>query len=177
MPKFEIIEARPWHVGQIVRIIRREHMDALDRTGANPHRELNAAFASSFVRKAWLVDGKLAALGGVCGSLMETEGVVWIAASKVVRKYPVHFVKATKSYLDQVMTVKTVLRAMILTDDETSLRFACFMGFHPQTGYFADSAQSQEGRKYLVRHIKANEDIHFKIGGGSVVSLAYEEPR
>ena len=75
MPHFEIVEAKAWHCGAMSRLLRQEHAEAIALIGLNSHRELRAVFDESIFRRAWLINGRLAALGGVIGPAASAYGM------------------------------------------------------------------------------------------------------
>ena len=134
MAMFEIIEAKPYHCGQIIRILRHEHAQALRAYGNDFHRKLRTAFDSSAYRRAWLIDGKLAAVGGVTGTLMAPQGFLWLAVSQMATRYRVAMVKEAQAQIDMLLRVKTDLFAVTIVGDKTAQRFARHLGFliqHP----------------------------------------------
>ena len=105
-PRFEIIEAKTRHCGQITRRLRAEHTLALSRTGARTHDELRQCFMDSATRRAWLIDGELSALGGVTGPLMSPYGYVWLAISEKARRYPIQIIQTARAQLSEIMLTK-----------------------------------------------------------------------
>ena len=87
-PRFEVIEAKRFHCGMMTRIMRRSYLTMMAQAGADPHRELRACFDQSAFRKAWMIDGRLAALGGVIGTLASGDGMVWLALSEEATRRP-----------------------------------------------------------------------------------------
>jgi hypothetical protein len=116
-PVFTVIEARPWHCGRMARLLRIEHASAIARLGIDSHRELSSRFGESAFRRAWLIDGELAALGGVTGPQMAAWGFLWLALSERARRYPVAIVKEAKRQLAEIMVVKRELATTILDND------------------------------------------------------------
>lgn len=131
MTEFTITEAKAFHCGQMCRLLRHEHRQALALIGVNSHQELTARFEQSSFRRSWMIDGKLAALGGVTGSPLSSEGFVWLAVSNAATKYPKAIVREARKQLAEIMQTKRELMTAIIDDDETSKRFALFMGFVP----------------------------------------------
>lgn len=129
MPQFEIIEAKPWHCGQMVRMLRQEHAAALAGLGVISHRELNARFEASTFRRAWLIDGKIAGLGGVVGTRLSLSGQIWLALSDEAMKYPTAVVRTAQSQIEEIMQTKRVLVTLLLDEDERAKKFAKFLGF------------------------------------------------
>ena len=129
MTTFQVIEAREYHCGQIVRRLREEHRAAVIGLGVNPHREIRASFDQSAYRRAWLVDGRLAGLGGVTGSLASSQGMIWLALTAHAIKYPIEIVKEARRQLDVISETKRDLVSSLIPGDRTAIRFATMLGF------------------------------------------------
>jgi hypothetical protein len=129
MPRFEVVEGRPWHCGQIVRTLRRDHAEVLSRLGLDAHKMLRACFDDSSFRRAWLIDGRLGAIGGVMGTSASCHGFVWIAFSEEATKYPIEIVREARKQLRGIMSHRHELVTSLVLSDITSVRFAKFLGF------------------------------------------------
>jgi hypothetical protein len=176
MPKFEIVEAKAWHCGAMSRALRMEHQKAVAMIGFNSHREIRAAFDDSSFRKAWLIDGKLAAIGGVTGPALASSGFVWLAFTNAATKYPMAIIKEARRQIAEIMVVKRHLACTILEGDEASARLAIFLGFVPATsdGYVLP-AHSRYGRKEVARQLKEIDEIRKPLGMGYVTIMAYRQ--
>jgi hypothetical protein len=133
MATFEIIEARPYHCGQIVRRLRHDMHSAFFALGVDPHKELRTCFDDSYLRKAWLIDGKLEGLGGVFGGALSSSGYIWLALSQEATRYPVAMVKEARKQMAEIATTKHSLRATVLEQDKAAERFIGRLGFHLRT--------------------------------------------
>ena len=171
MPRFAIVEARPYHCGAMARALRLEHRKAVAVTGYNAHYELAARFRDSAFRRAWMIDGQLAALGGVTGSMIDPAGQVWLALSHRALRYPVHLVREARRQLAEIMTMKHEIATLALGSDDAALRFALFLGFLP-VGSPLRSAQTREGRRMLLRFMDT-PDQRMVVGDGFGVALRY----
>jgi len=129
MATFQIIPAQPWHCGQIVRALRAEQKDAFARLGVDPHKHLRACFDASFLTRAWLIDGALAAVGGIFGSSLSETGYIWLALSQDAMRYPVHAAREARRQLVEALTTKRTLIATSLYGDRTARNFMGFLGF------------------------------------------------
>lgn len=129
MTKFEIIEAREYHCGQIVRRLRENQRVAVMGLGVNPHREIRRNFDLSSVRKAWLVDGQLGAVWGITGPLVATKGYCWLALSERGTRYPIEVVKETRRQIAAIMQTKQEIFTTLLPEDKVAMRFADWLGF------------------------------------------------
>lgn len=125
----ELVEAQPFHCGQIVRRLRPEHAAIMKRIGAPMHRDLRLHFDSSSYRKAWLVDGRLMAVGGVEGPKIASNGMGWLALSSEAPKVGWQFARMALREFDNLFPVKHQIATLILKDDLASVRFAYFLGF------------------------------------------------
>lgn len=166
--KFEVIEGRENHCGQISRQLRAGHRKIVAQFGIDTHRELRARFDDSAIRRAWMIDGQLAALGGVAGPVLASSGFLWLAVSNRAMKYPVAMVRAAREQLDLICVIKRELVTTIMDGDEESKRFAIFLGFSIED---AEPASSKFGRMHLSREMAGAERV--PIGKGSGVVMAY----
>jgi len=124
-----MVEAMEFHCGRMVRQLRTEHRAAIARLGVNTHRELRRAFDDSAYRRALLIDGKLAALGGVTGPALAASGTIWLAITQEATAHPHLIARLALRHLREILRIKRELDTYILPADETSLRFAKMMGF------------------------------------------------
>jgi hypothetical protein len=155
MPHFELFDAKLWHCGQIIRILRREQTEAMAIIGVDSHHELRSAFEDSAYRKAWFADGKLIGIGGVSGPMLSPIGLVWLVLSSKATKYPLALIKLLRQQIEGVMQTKRTLLTTILAGDEASERFAVFMGFVPLGGpNYILGVSSRFGRKEVARQLK-----------------------
>jgi hypothetical protein len=168
-----VIEGKPYHCGAIVRRMRVDHLAAVERAGMDAHRELRSIFETSCVRKAWLVDGQLAALGGISGTQLSPLGFAWVVLTAEALRYPIEIVKETRRQLEQIMTVKRELATTIIGGDTAALRFAIYLGFHVRDDGPGSAARSKAGRRDLARFIESNSDLRLPVGSGYVVALGY----
>ena len=174
MTDFTIIEAKPHHCGQMARMLRHEHAQAVAMLGMDSHRELRARFDASSFRRAWLADDRLAALGGVTGPILSSMGYVWLAFSESATRYPLAIIKEARRQLAQIATVKRSLATSILDGDETSKRFAVFLGFVPLDQESNHPAISRYGRRELVSRCERNAEARIAVGKGFAVAMGYQ---
>ena len=175
MTTFATIEARPWHAGQMARRLRRAHARATARIGIDAHGSLADMLQASPWRRAWLIDGELAALGGVAGPLLADGGFVWLALAGTTERYPLAIVREARKQLRELMVFKRALTTTILPDDPASQRLAIFLGFHVcQGGAPPFAAESRASRQTLARYIDGTPECRVAVrGGGYAVQLTY----
>lgn len=173
MADFQIVEAKSWYCGMMARALRLEHQKALIAIGAHSHRELHNCFDMSAYRRAWLVNGKLAGLGGVTGNTISTIGHVWVTLTENATGYPFAIVKESRRQLALLMGFKRTLITTILPGDETSRRFAIYLGFVAAAGG-GEAAFSRSGRRDLADKLVYNTDSAVKIGNGQGLMMKYQ---
>lgn len=132
MSEFRIIPARAHHCGAILRRLRRDHCAAMAKLGIRDgHRKLRDIFEGSAYARAWTIDGELAALGGVYGPELSTEGFIWLALSQAAMAHPIAVARTARRQISDIMTTKRRLSTTVYLQDDTSFHFARFLGFKP----------------------------------------------
>jgi hypothetical protein len=154
------------------RLLRFEHRKAIALIGIDAHRDLRATFDASAFRRAWLIDGRLAGLGGVTGGLLEPTGQIWVALSELAMRYPKAIVREARRQIDEIMVVKRELMTPLLDGDEPAKRFAVFLGFVPK-GF--DAPVSRYGRRTVRQAMETIADLHYPYGNGSVVLAVHRQ--
>jgi hypothetical protein len=128
---FEVAEAKPYHVGRMIRAMRPDLRAEMIRIGLSPHHELRDTFARSAFRKAWLVDGRPVALGGVTGTLLSGAGFVWLVFAVEALRHPKALLVEARRQLDKLLETRDELTTKIPVADKASVRFAVRLGFRP----------------------------------------------
>ena len=128
--KAEIVEAKPFHCGQMARMLRPEQGKVLVRLGVNSHRALRTQYDHSAYARAYLGDGRLACLWGVDGTLASAEGHLWMALATWVTPHARQVARLAREQIGEMMKTRNSLRTLILIEDKASFRFAQHLGFH-----------------------------------------------
>lgn len=125
------IEAKRHHLGQMTRLLRSDHADALAKSPRSIHRQLVEIFDASVIRRAWLLDDKLVALAGLAGTLLDTEGRVWAALSEdVALTRPLLVARTAARFLNRYAKTRAALATDVLQSDRPSYLFALHLGFN-----------------------------------------------
>ena len=132
MTQFAVIQASRRHCGQIARKLRCEH-EAGTRSVMKfgTHEGISVAFLMSCDNRAWLIDGKLAAVGGLISSFAASDGVIWLAVAQEATRYPKAMLTTAREWLRTFGENKRALRITVILADEPSVRFANHLGFYP----------------------------------------------
>lgn len=176
MTTFEVIEMKRRHCGQIIKHLRIGHQIALEQVKRDAHREIVAIFEESAFRRAWLIDGRLAAVGGVTGSIIASTGYAWLALTEEATLHRVALLKEVMRQLAQIMVSKRELATTVLGGDPAARRLAIFLGFHVDDEGPGSPAYTRLGRRALGRHIDAEPDLRIPVGEGYVIGMGYHAP-
>ena len=137
MTQFAVIGASRHHCGQMARKLRREHEQGTRAIGLGTHEGIAFAYLLASENRAWFIDNKLAAVGGLISSLASSDGVVWLAVAQEATRYPKAMLKTAREWLGIFGENKRCLRITVVVDDKPSVRFAEHLGFYP-TGEVSD---------------------------------------
>lgn len=176
MTDFTVIPAKSFHCGMMVRRMRAEHSQAHAMLGVDArrqHEELRASFHASCFRRAWLIDGQLAALGGVVGTALSAHGFIWLVLTDQARRYPVAVVKEARRQLAEVMVTFREIYTTVLPNDAAARRLAIFLGFHVAHDGAGQMAVSRAGRRTLAEFLDVEERCHVPMGNGHVIAMGY----
>ena len=127
--RFEIVEAKAFHVGAIARRLRPCHAAAMRAIGVDPHRALRNAFNESSFCRTWLIDGHAAAIGGVSGPAAASFGCVWVALSHLATQFPRAALREARRNIAEMLETRHEVESAVLLADPVSWRFAQALGF------------------------------------------------
>lgn len=126
--KIERIPARLHHCGQIVRHLRKEQRALFAAAGTPAHRQIREYFGFSAIRQAWKIDGKLAGLAGVVGSVASPEGILWLALTEAAASHPI-VARTARRFINEIKVTTPDLTLTVLAGDPKSVQLAYFLGF------------------------------------------------
>lgn len=165
--RLETIPGRAFHCGQIARRLRTEHAQAVAILGISAHHEIRARFDDSSFCRALLIDGELAGLGGVTGSLMASVGCVWLALTAQALRYPVAIAREAQRQIDEIMRTKHELVTFLVDGDRSSRRFAVALGFRPVGEHWLELTGAS--RKAVERQMEHMPEARVPFGSGHAV--------
>jgi hypothetical protein len=139
MPLFETIPAKRSHCSKIACLTRDDQREAIIALGLDPYRELVQAFDQTPAPTAWLIDGELAALGGVAGPPGTCPiGVAWLVIAEYATRFSFALVREVKRQLTSAHEIYPLVVSPLLPTDKKSLRFAAFLGFAVEHAHLQD---------------------------------------
>jgi len=125
-----VVDAKTWHCGQMVRQLRAEDRDGALACGVDAHHELRRRLDASAIARAVLIDGRLAALGGLIGTILARESWVWlVVAPWAIRRNARALGRLAVIYVGSFMQLRHGLYATIFAGDIKAARLVEFLGF------------------------------------------------
>jgi hypothetical protein len=161
----------------MARRLRAAQRESLISAGLDPHRELRARFDDSYLARAWLIDGRLAALGGIVGTILSFYGFVWLVLSEEAGQHPVTIVKEARRQLAEIMITKHELATAIVTSDAAAIRLAAFLGFHAAHQGPGMPAHCRAQRQTLAAEVAGNPALRIPVGKVFAVAMGYHPAR
>lgn len=111
MSKIEIVPATLEHVQALGQCMNDEDMQEAVAGGLVPRRALWRGWKQSLIRYAALVDGEIAAMWGVSGSIMGGIGVPWLVTARAARKVSPH--EFRKIYVNEVRKMLEIYPVLV----------------------------------------------------------------
>lgn len=123
----EVVEAKWHHCGALARKIRDGRWLAYKQAGIDLRAQLHGLWGESFLRRSWMDDGHILAMGGLKGTLLSRSAHVWLAIAPEVEARRFAFIRillAEEGALRQHQLTSTIAE-----QDGTAIRFARWFGF------------------------------------------------
>ncbi len=97
--------------------------------GLEPRTILRASFRNSILRRAYFVDGELAAVSGLGGELMADIGAPWLMTTQAVARVPVSFVKIAREAVAEMLCHRIRLENVVAASYVGACRLLEVLGF------------------------------------------------
>ncbi len=133
--RYTIEPAIPAHVYDLVANLRPLDEAEILGSGNSVKRSLWRAYRNSVLCKSAIVDGKVAAMWGLCLnmrpglSLLSDLGVPWLHTTAAVERLPVSFVKVAKVELAAMLALRRRLENHVAADYAQAIKFLRLIGF------------------------------------------------
>lgn len=173
---WEVVEAKPYHVGRVIKRLRHDHASYMRGLGLNPHRELRRAYLDSSWSRTWLRDGQPVAIGGVSGSLLSPVGYVWLALTEDVRAFPLRIMREARRQIAVMMETRLEIQSLAVLCDPTAWRFAMSLGFFVKTPDGEETFIPPSPKTLAADIVRARPEFRMSMPGyGDGVLISYAE--
>lgn len=157
--KLQIVDGKRRFCGQIARTMRVEHHAALLKRGVSIHRELRRVFDLSYYSRAAFVDGHLAALWGMEGSIMSSSARVWLILSQYAVRFPIAIMRQARAELAYVAGTKTEVLTTLIPEDAAAHRLVAHLGFESPDGFGFGPPHGRRARGEFLHHLQSTPGI------------------
>lgn len=129
LPRYEIVEARLEHLRALIPLLRDGDRAEVEVTSIPARHLLFGLWRSSLVRRAALVDGEVAAVWGMSGSLAASEASVYLLTGRAIERIPLAFYREARRELRAMLETRRSLVCDVLADYTRAVRFFEMLGF------------------------------------------------
>jgi hypothetical protein len=139
MARLEIISAKRSHCSRIVCEMRDQHREAVLGLQLDPFRELVQAFDQTPAPMALLVNGELAALGGIAGPPgLCPIGIAWLVVAEHATRFSYALAREVRRQISTALEAYPLVVSPLIPNDAKALRFAEVVGFAIKLAYQQD---------------------------------------
>lgn len=124
-----IVNTCPYHLRELAEAMTADSKDVASRLGYTPLKALWHSYRNSLYCKTGLIDGKIAAIWGLSGSMLAEVGKPWLIVSPEVKQSPLRIAFIYRKELNNMLKLFPVLEEWCPADNEPSIRMLELMGF------------------------------------------------
>lgn len=130
MKTVSIVPTLPSHIDRLGRSLRANDEREITCLGLNPHRMLWRSYRVALWRETVLIDGEVAAIGGVGGTALGIVGRPWMLTSPIAETIsPLSFVRIFKQEVAQMLQLFPVLTNYVHAEYQGAVRLLELAGF------------------------------------------------
>jgi hypothetical protein len=150
MNRYAIIPATHAHCRALVLTLRPEDRAEVDSAGIPARHLVAQLYRGSYRRETAVVDGEVAAVWGMRGSLIGTSVEMWLMTTPAVARLPIAFFREARRILAEVLETKHVVVSRCGAEYHAAIRFFRMLGFDIGAPTLSDQGTVREMR--LRRH-------------------------
>lgn len=124
-----IVDALPGHVNMLVERLREADAQECHDIGLAPKKAIWHSFRRSFIRKAAFVDGEIAAMWGICGTVLGPLGDLWLMTTPAIERAPFAFIREAKAEVALALELFPRVRGILSCDYTGAVRLVKLLGF------------------------------------------------
>lgn len=109
--------------------LRKEDAHEVNCLGEKPYKAIWRSYRKSFIRKTAFIDGKIAAMWGMTGTLISNVGHPWLLTADIVEEYPLSFVKVYKKEVTKMLKIVPLLENIVDASYDKSVKMLKLAGF------------------------------------------------
>ena len=129
MMRIEIVDATRAHVRELVRCMRDEDRAEIEDLGENVRHTVHRLHRDSIFSRAALIDGAVAAVWGLEGTMLSDEALPWLFTTPTVERAPLTFLRVAQAEAAHMMIGRNRLISRVAASYERSVRLFEMVGF------------------------------------------------
>jgi hypothetical protein len=126
---YQIIEATPAHVLALRDRLRADDREEITCVGGTPARALWRSYRGSVIRRTFMVDGEIAAIGGCGGSVLAGIGQPWLLTAPEVERVPVAMVREGRAEIRKMLELFPRLENIVAAKYGRACKWLGLLGF------------------------------------------------
>lgn len=129
VPNIETVETTPLHLRMMSEAMESASAETAVKMGLTPLKALWSSYRQSIICKSAFIDGKLAAIWGVSGSMFGDTGRVWLVLTPETQQYPFRVAFRYRKEINKMLDMFPILEEYVPEGNEKSIRMLELMGF------------------------------------------------
>lgn len=129
-PNITIEHTTPLHLREMSQAMSEDSAEVARHMGTTPLRALWASYRKSLYCKSFFINGKIAAITGLSGSVFGNTAHPWLILTPECKEYPLRVAFAYRKELNEMSRMFDILEEFVPADNDTSIRMLQLMGFH-----------------------------------------------
>ncbi len=125
----EIRNTYPYDLRAMAEAMTADSKDVANNFGYTPLKALWTSYRNSLYCKTGYIEGKIAAIWGISGSMLAETGRPWLIISPDVKKSPLRVAFVYRKELNNMLKLFPILEEFVPADNEPSIRMLELMGF------------------------------------------------
>lgn len=129
-PTIEIVSATAVHIRELMDTLREADRLEIESFGLSANKGLWLSYRRGLYNKCALVNGKVAAVWGLCGTHLGYTGQPWLLTSNEVYKIsPLKFAKIYQKEVYKMLELFPLLENYVAVEYEKAIRMLSIVGF------------------------------------------------
>lgn len=127
-----LVEVRPSAVSDVYALaanLRDGDRSEVESLGIDVRVGIRRSFQNAVLRKTYLVDGELAAMSGLAGSLLGDIGEPYLMTTAAAERVPVSFLRHARASVSEMLQLKRRLEGHVAADYVRACRLLAVLGF------------------------------------------------
>ena len=128
MVEYKIVPAEFSHIAKLCGSLRYDDLAEITCFGLRPFAAVSRSYKRSYYRKSALVEGEIAAMWGLAGSLLGTSEY-WLLTGAAIERIPVSFVKECKKEIVTMLSFSPKIEGVVTASYSRAVRLLEILDF------------------------------------------------